>query len=380
MFEIDVAGLAELEGGKPPYRLAFEPVVNVFDEFRGYDDGRKRPTFCKVDLRRNEQGRGVILAVEDDGAGFSNERDIWTFFGTTKKRLAARVAGRFNAGDKQLIALSRKATITSNAVTVVFENSERAVKRHRAPIVEGVRIEALLPWSLADMDFIRQQLQSVLPPAGLSYFVDGVLVETPSSRGTVNVTLPTVILADGVMRETSRKSAVAVIKQDTPRLYELGVPVLDLTDIGFPWSLDVGQKIPLPISRDSVSPAYLFRLIGCVVEQAAMDGIELLTPEEQGAGFVKGALDWVRNSDALKIAVSSLFGADAVRMSSDPIANIQATAAGSPLISGKWFTADTRRRLDEAKSLPTAKEVFGGSVPDRPDDDSPKCPACGRKY
>jgi hypothetical protein len=70
--------------------------------------------------------------------------------------------------------------------------------------------------------------------------------ERPSPRSTVNVSLPTVILADGVMRETCRKSTVTVIKQDTPRLYELGVPGLDLTDIGFPWSLDVGQKIPLP--------------------------------------------------------------------------------------------------------------------------------------
>lgn len=35
MFDIDVNGLVELEGGKPPHRLALEPIANVFDEYRG---------------------------------------------------------------------------------------------------------------------------------------------------------------------------------------------------------------------------------------------------------------------------------------------------------------------------------------------------------
>src|SRR5438132_9807071 len=101
MFEVDVAGLAELEGGKPPYRLAFEPIANVFDEFRGYEEGRKRPSYCAVTLVHSANPRGVLLTVADDGPGFSNERDIWTLFASTGKRSAAGVSGRFNVGEKQ---------------------------------------------------------------------------------------------------------------------------------------------------------------------------------------------------------------------------------------------------------------------------------------
>lgn len=378
MFEIDVAGLAELEGGKPPQRLAFEPVANVFDEYRGYQEGRKRPSFCAVTLKHSANPRGVVLTVADDGAGFANAKDIWTLFGSTAKRSAAGVSGRFNFGEKQLIALAREATIKTNNITVQFAEGKRDVKNHRHNVVSGTIVEALMPWSLKDLEEVRAQLRAVLPPAGLAYTVDGQAVERPAPRCTVSISLPTVILTDGVMRDSIRKSLVAVLKETTPRVYELGLPVSELSELGFPWSLDVEQKIPLPVSRDTVTPKYLFRLIGGAIEQAALDSVTLLTEEEQGAGFVKGALDWVREAAALKATVASLFGANAVRQSNDAIANAQATASGATLISGRWFGADTRRRLDECKAIPTAKDVFGGTE-SLPKSSGETCPRCGGK-
>ena len=55
-------------------------------------------------------------------------------------------------------------------------------------------------------------------------------------------------------------------------LYYLGIPVCSLADVGFPVSLDVGQKVPVPLSRDMVDTPYLYRLIGTVLEQAGLDG------------------------------------------------------------------------------------------------------------
>ena len=339
---------------------------------------RKRPSFCAVTLKHSANPRGVVLTVADDGAGFANAKDIWTLFRSTAKRSAAGVSGRFNFGEKQLVALARQATIKTNNITVQFADGKREVTNHREKVVSGTIVEALMPWSLKDQEEVRAQLRAVLPPAGLAYSVDGQAVERPAPRCTVSITLPTVILADGVMRESLRKSQVAVLRETTSRLYELGLPVCELSELGFPWSLDVGQKIPLPVSRDAVSPKYLYRLIGCAVEQAALDGVALLTEEEQGAGFVKGALDWVREAAALKATVASLFGANAVRQSSDPIANARATANGAALIHGRWLGADTRRRLDECKAVPTAKEVFGGADNlQKPGRET--CPRCGGK-
>lgn len=381
MFEIDVRGLAEIEGGKPPARLAMEPVANVFDEYRGYDESRRKPSYCAVTLTHSANPRGVILTVADDGAGFAREQDVWTLFGTTAKRSAAGVSGRFNLGDKQLIALARRATIKTNALTVEFANGERNVTRHRSPVVSGTIVEALMPWSLKDLDEIRQQLESVSPPPGLAYTVNGKAIEVAAPKCCVNVTLPTVLLADGVLRQTQRKTRVRVFKGESPTLYELGIPVCDLGELGWPWSLDVEQKVPLPPSRDTVSPAYLYRLIGTVLEQSAMDGVKLLTEDEAGAGFIKGAMDWIRDDAALAATVKSIYGENAVRQSSDPIANAQAAASGATLVSGRWFGEETRRRMESANVLPTSKAIFGGAdaMPKMPADGK-RCVTCGRAF
>jgi hypothetical protein len=382
MFEIDVKGLAELEGGRPPHRLAFEPVANVFDEYRGYGDAeRRKPTYCAVTLRHSSNPRGVYLTVADDGAGFADERDIWTFFGTTSKRSAAGVSGRFNAGDKQLLALGRSGVVKTNKTTVEFANSERKVTRHRESVVDGTIVEVLMPWSLDDLKSVREQICRVIPPEGLTYTVDGATVNRPIMKATVSVTLPTVALIDGVVRPTQRKSQVSVLAANgEPMLCELGMPICSLADVGFPWTLDVQQKVPVPMSRDMVQTSYLYRVIGSVLEQAAMDGHSLLTEEQQGAGFLKEALEWIREPEALSATVTSLFGENAVRQSSDPVANANAAAAGAQIISGRCFGPATRRSLDAAQLLPSSKKRFGGSEPEPsvpPDVRKTICAKCG---
>lgn len=379
MFEVDVAGLFELEGGKPPFRLAYEPIANVFDEFRGYADDRRRPSFCGITIKRNEEGRGVLLTITDDGPGFANERDIWTFFGTSAKRGVEGVAGRNNAGEKFLIACARKATIKTNSTTVVFEDGKRTVTNHRSPIVSGTSVEVLMPWSVTDIDEVFDAIRDILPPYALKCTVNGFEVSAPTPLHIVEPTLPTLKLTDGVMRDTLRKSQVYVLQTRTPMLYELGIPVCSIADIGFPYSLNVQQKIPLPMSRDSVSTAYLYRLIGGVLEQAALDGKSLLTIEQQGSGFIRGALDWIRDANALGAVVSDIYGSDAVRVSSDPMANAQAAAAGRTMISGREFTEATRHRLNDARVLPTSKQVFGGlTTPPSSMAPDGKCPTCGQ--
>lgn len=377
MFEIDFAGFVELEGGKPPHRLALEPITNVFDEFRGYVEGRKRPSYCAVTLVHQNNPRGVMLTVADDGPGFLEERDVWTLFGSTPKRGAVGVAGRFNLGDKQLIAVARWARVRTNAVTVEFSNGKREVTKHRSEQVPGTIVEALMAWSLKDLEEVREQLLGVLPPAGLSYTVDGKGVERLPPKCTVQVKLPTVKLCNQVLTRTDLPTSVVVLRTRTPTLFELGMPVCDLGEVGFPWSLDVQQKVPVPPSRDTVSPAYMFRAIGSVLEQSSMDGITLLTEEEHGAPFIKGALDWVRNTDALRATVESVYGKEAVRPSNDSVANAKAAAAGATFVSGRSLSAETRRRMDEGGILPTAKQRFGGAETLTRAETVKRCPQCG---
>ena len=195
-FAVDMAGLAEIEGGRDPYRLAFEPVTNVFDEFRGYGDpGRRRPTFCKVEVRPLEGSRDVMLDVRDDGAGFDRAEDVWTLFAHTPKRVETGVAGRFNTGEKQMLAVARNATIETvvngRLVTVIFERKGREVIKHRDPNPRpGTAVLARMPWSKAEAERVRLALAMVIPPDGLTYTVDDMIITPPPVTIAVRVTHP----------------------------------------------------------------------------------------------------------------------------------------------------------------------------------------------
>jgi copper chaperone CopZ len=123
----------------------------------------------------------------------------------------------------------------------------------------------------------------------------------------------------------------------------------------------------------------MFRLIGTVLEQAAMDGITLLSEEDQGAAFIKMSLDWVREVAALKKTVNDLYGVKAVRASHDPVTDGRAIEEGAALVSGRNFTEDTRRRMSQHRVLPTSKQEFGGASesPSRLEVDV-RCPHCGQ--
>lgn len=382
MFAVSVDGLRELEGGRAPWRLAAEPVVNAFDEFRRREPDR-RPRRCVVNLSKSTKPRGVLLTVEDDGPGFDRIEDVWTLFGSTEKRDNPDVSGRFNFGEKQLIATAIESTVASNEYLVEFASGKRTVRRvgeRRA----GVLVSAVLPWLVADIEATIERLQSMRPPEGLEFVVNGTRVEALPAKARVTVTLPTVRMVDGVLRDSTRRCVVDVLQPSASGglLMELGVPVAELTEIGFPWTLDVGQKIPLPTSRDAVSPAYLHRLIGVVIEAAAMDGVRLLGEEQQGAGFLKDSLDWVREPEALAVAVAHVYGDSAVRVSSDPLANAEAVAAGCTLVSGRHFTTETRIRLDKVRAMPVSSMKFGGTpaARERLEDERRRgvCDRCGK--
>ena len=75
---------------------------------------------------------------------------------------------------------------------------------------------------------------------------------------TFETVLPTVLADDeGVLRKTTRKTLVSVyepLDSETPTLYEMGIPVVETGDR---YHVDIGQKVPLNMDRDNVTPAYL---------------------------------------------------------------------------------------------------------------------------
>ena len=82
-----------------------------------------------------------------------------------------------------------------------------------------------------------------------------------------------------------------------------------------------------------------------------------------------------------QITAIHVYGENAVRVSSDPIANAQAAASGARLVPGNCFTPETRKRMADWNTLPTAKDVYGGTekmmeLNAKPEGSEP-CDKCG---
>ena len=58
--------------------------------------------------------------MSDDGPGFDHLPDAWTLMGNTPKRAGPLKRGRFNLGEKEVIAVSLEATIETVGFSVAF--------------------------------------------------------------------------------------------------------------------------------------------------------------------------------------------------------------------------------------------------------------------
>jgi hypothetical protein len=387
MFAVDPQGLRELEEGRAVWRAALEPVSNCFDEARGYEGvgtvQRARPTRCDIVIEPVPGSRAHRYMVSDDGAGFLDESDVYTLFGPTPKRSNVAVAGRFNAGEKQLIAVAKTAVVRTGWSTTSFSNDRRTVKKHRTPHV-GTSIECTMRWSVAEAEEVVAAIKRCRPPQGLTVTLNGeTLPSVAEAHAVVRVSLPTVLLSEGQMRPTVRKTNVAVLtcpNETEPWLFELGIPVAPIGG-EFTWGLDVGQKVPLPQSRDTVAQSWLDKCIGRVIEAALLDGHQILNREDADRSYVKAALEHVQAPEAVDKAVDSIHGEGAVRRSSDPVANARAELAGHALVSGRTLGPSFRDALGRSERLPTSKVVYGDPTPDAGSSSSSgggrDCPRCG---
>jgi len=383
-FEVDIKGLRELFGSTPAWRHAVELVTNVFDEFLGYQEGMVSPTSCVVTLTK-DGNRPAQLTVKDDGGGFKDPTDIYTLFRTTEKRKDPTVSGRFNAGEKQLIAVSREAVIMTRNYTVKFINGVKTVTKHKDPNHhKGTTIEAVLPMVKGDFETALEMLSNVIPPEGINYVVNGEIITRPVAKHQVEVTLPTVVLQefDGMgisaMKKTNRKTKVEVFSQDKPWLYELGIPVMPLEETAYSYSLNVNQKIPMSMSRDLVKREYIMRLIGLVNEASALDDVILVSEEDQGANFEKESMSYVKDGEALS-KLHNTVRPNSLLYSSNISANILAQENGLNITQRGTYDQDTLDRLKKNEITQSTDVAYGNYVPKMPKPSAfeQRCPKCG---
>ncbi len=356
-FAVDTAGLKELLGEQPLWRHSVELATNVFDEFNGYSE-RSKPTLCKVTVSRDAKGRSTWIEVSDDGAGFERIEDVFTFFGTTNKRSTATVSGRFNSGEKQLLALATEWSVDTAGKLIKFDGSKRSNRKSEST---GTTIKARIVCTRDQETEIIEGFKSLIAPKGLNYTVNREQVTRPSYDYYANVQLPTVVLNEGSMTRTARRTGVEVYKSDNPKLYELGIPVCEIGK-GFKYSLNILQKVPVSMNRDNVPASFLDTAIGRVLENLTLDGKVLLTEADEGAEFTKGAFTKIKDADALSVLTKQLFGDMVVRWSSSPEANLLAERQGFTILPRNTFSKEVNKKLDDTNTAPSSLEVFRNEI------------------
>jgi hypothetical protein len=363
-FEIDRKGLAKLIERRGKIALVHELIGNALDA-----DG---VTHVEVVLEPEEGVPQATLVVRDDAPdGFTDLTHAWTIFAESSRKAYATKRGRFNLGEKLVLALCTEASIISTKGAVMFDARGRsAMKARRAQGTEFMGIARITRAELAE---IKDGLRRLIAPPGVTITVNGEALPNRAPIKTIEATLATEIAdGEGILRRSARKTTVNIyepLPHQVPMLYELGIPVVETGD---KWDVSIEQKCPLNMDRDNVTPGYL-RDVRTIVVNAMHDQ---LTTDDANATFVNEALaDKDAAPEAVSRALDLKYGEKrAIWDPSDPEANMNLTAQGYTLIKGSQLTGDqwaNVKKHDTAKTrpagqiAPTKKAQFGPGGEDR---------------
>jgi len=373
-FDVDKAGLAKILTRYGIARVILELVQNGLDE----------PGVSYVHVRLDpEPGKPyVTITVTDDAPeGFKRLSDAWTLFAESWKKGDPTRRGRFNLGEKLVLALATEAVICTTTGSVAFGKNGR--QRTRAKRERGSVVQVKVRMTRSEVAETVAALGRLIVPEGIEVCVGmgcapdpmETAMTRPEPTATYPVTLPTEVAdEEGNLRPTTRKTAIEVyepLDHTGAWLYEMGIPVVQLDT---PWSVNVLQRVPLNLDRDNVSPAYQRKvhaaLLNAMAERVRQD------PEAADEPWVREAAGAPEcEPEAFVAVLDARFGEDRVmRDPSDEEAGHNAVAHGARLVHGNQLNAGERANLKRLRAEGTDPLKPAGKSPwrsPRPYSDDP---------
>lgn len=374
-FDVDKQGLAAILERRGKFFALAELISNA------WDSGSER-----VDVRLNPiPGQPyAVLEVEDWGEGFADPKDAFTMFGRSRRAGDAFKRGRFDLGEKLVLAVCRTAEIRTVGWALRFEGDEKPRRIAHTPRSEGTLFRGEVRMTRDEYEACCDQVRRLIPPVvtdkgpnGVTTF-NGRQIVRPELVAEFITRLPTEIAGeDGQMRRTTDKAAVQVFEaSEGGDILELGVPVVE-SDNGY--RVNVLQKIPLNMDRDNVTPAFLRAVNAALLNELHQH----MTPEAAAAPWAQEAAGDARATpQAVKSVIEKRFGERAVIATpNDPIANAQAEAAGYTVIPGGALSGDLWGNIRKHQLLTPSSQVFPTPKPEdlaKLQAQKQPCPTCGR--
>lgn len=345
-FEVDRDGLAQLLERRGRSFAVLELVSNSWDQ----DVSR-----VDISLTPLQQRAKYELVVEDDDPnGFADLTHAFTLFAPSTKKGEAEKRGRFNLGEKLVLALCEQATITSTKGQVIFDakgRSETKVCREK-----GSEFRATVRMTKPEFEETCAVIRTLIPPSHVTTTFNGEELLQRQFVHDFKATLPTEISDDeGNLKPSARKTVIRIydpLPDETPSIYEMGIPVVENCDR---WHYDISQKVPLNMDRDNVKPAYLRQLRTLVTNEM----YKRLTTEDANSTWVKEALSDDRIApEAVAVIVEKRFGDKVVAYDpSDQEANNRAIAEGYTVVHGRSLSRDEWTNVKKVGAILPAGRV-----------------------
>lgn len=370
MFDIDHEGLKKLIAKRGKVWILAELIQNAWDA-----EGASR---VDVTLQPIADRRGMAeLRVEDDSPnGFPDLAHAYTLFAPSHKLSNPRLRGRFNLGEKLVVAYAESASIITTTGAVIFERGERRKGRQRRQ--QGTLFEAVLPMTRDEITDTISSAQRFISPPGIKTVINGAMLATRKSVRQFECALQTVVInEEGYLMRSERTGTVELYGKAENRawLYEMGIPVVELGDDMY--DVNVGQRVPLGWNRDNVPPTWLRRLREKILTHSS----DLLSEEGASSVATTSALAGA-DPEAIRQVINIRFHKGLAYDPSDPEANKRAVAHGHQIVHGGTFDKPTWDAIRGAGALPPAGQKFptpkpfaeGGKPPQR----VPETPAMAR--
>jgi hypothetical protein len=341
-FEVSPKGLRKTLSQKDKFFLITETVSNAWDA-----EGCTR---VDINLTKpDEHGFSWLTATDNAPKGFTDISHAYMMYAESEKKDKSNKRGRFNAGEKDVIAMSVEARLTTVSGQILFnEDGTRTEGTEKRAV--GSELAAKIPLTLEEYEHVIAQAHRLLPPNNCATYVNETHVASRRAAGSFDDTLPTPLAdREGFVRNVDRPTKVKLFNPlpgEQAYIYEMGIPIVELGDDI--WHVDIQQKVPLSRDRDNVNPAYLRKVRAAVLN--AMVG--KLTPEETELGWVEAAAGAPEaKDDTIKKMLGTRFENREMVMpvKSDPGATREAQSQGVVVLD-RSLTGDLRNRVKALKN------------------------------
>jgi len=361
-FEVDKQGLRKVLARKGMSWILPELLQNAWDE--NATEVVVQVGWLKPPAKRKGATGLAFISVEDnDPDGFKDISHAFTLFAESEKKDKAEKRGRFNVGEKLVVSMCERAEISTTTGHVIF--SEHGREMLPAERDFGSAFYGEVKMTRPEFDEALARTKIMFAPANVETTINDEPLVTRIPVREFKATLRTPL--GETLRLTERATTVTLYQPypgETAHLYEMGIPIVALQEGGDRFHIDVGQKVPLNMDRDNVTPAYL-RTIRRTVLDASHD---LLTADDAATDWTTDAIqDKHVSPEGLKQLLTLRFGEKHVSYDiSDQEANKIAVSQGYTLVHGGHLPKAAWVNVKAAGLIQPAGQVTPSPKPYKP--------------